>query len=471
MSAHKSLVEYPSDREMVFTRVVAAPRDLVWAAWTDPEQVIIWWGPKGFTNTTHQMEVKPGGTWRYTMHGPDGVDWPNLITYHVVKAPARLEYDHGDDAKPKWFHVVVDFVAEGARTKIVTHMSFDRAEDCENAKKYGVEGHSTSMDKLDAHLPTMVNADREIVISRVFVAPRALVWQALTDPKHVGQWWGPRGFSTDTDKMDFRVGGSWAHTMIGPDGTRYPNKSVYKEIVPLERFVYSHGGGREDGHGVNFVSTWLLEDAGQNRTRLTIRHVFPSAEMRTQVVREFGAIEGGKQTLARLAEHLPAMQSRPFETVREFNAPRDLVWAAWTEEKHLKQWFGPKGLTMPQCKLDFRPGGTFHYCFRMPDGNEMWGKWTFREITPPRKIVLVTSFSDAQGGITRAPMSATWPLETLATTVLEERDGKTVVTLRWVAINATDEERRTFDSSHESMKQGWGGTMDQLAAYLAQVQS
>ncbi|MEJ1972833.1 MAG: SRPBCC family protein [Lacunisphaera sp.] len=140
MSANKSLVEYPSGREMVFTRVLAAPRELVWAAWTDPEQVVLWWGPKGFTNTTHAMDVRPGGIWRFTMHGPDGTDWPNLITYHVVQAPARLEYDHGDEAKPKWFHVVVDFVAEGAQTKIVTHMSFERAEDCENAKKYGIEG-------------------------------------------------------------------------------------------------------------------------------------------------------------------------------------------------------------------------------------------------------------------------------------------------------------------------------------------
>ncbi|MEJ1972832.1 MAG: SRPBCC family protein [Lacunisphaera sp.] len=314
------------------------------------------------------------------------------------------------------------------------------------------------------------NVGREIVLSRVFAAPRALVWQALTDPQHVGQWWGPRGFGTDTDKMDFRVGGSWAHTMIGPDGTRYPNKSVYKEIVPLERIVYSHGGGREDGQGANFVATWLLEDAGKNGTRLTIRQVFPSAEMRAHVVREYGAVEGGKQTLARLAEHLPAMQSRPFETVREFNAPRELVWAAWTEEKHLRQWFGPKGCTLSRCSLDFRPGGVFHYCMRTPDGHEMWGKWTFREIVPPRKLVLVSSFSDAQGGITRPPMSATWPRETLSTTTLEERDGKTILTLRWVALNATDEERRTFDGAHDSMKQGWGGTMDQLATYLVQAQ-
>ena len=75
------------------------------------------------------------------------------------------------------------------------------------------------------------NPDREIVLSRVFDAPRELVWQAMADPKHVVQWWGPRGFSTTIKKMDFRVGGVWEHTMHGPDGVNFPNKSVFKEIV------------------------------------------------------------------------------------------------------------------------------------------------------------------------------------------------------------------------------------------------
>ena len=304
MSANKSVIEYPSDREMVFTRVVAAPRELVWSAWTDPEQVILWWGPKGFTNTTHQMEVKPGGIWRYTMHGPDGTDWPNLITYHVVQAPARLEYDHGDEAKPKWFHVVVDFVAEGAQTKIVTHMSFERAEDCENAKKYGIDGHNTSMARLDAQLVGMANVDRELVVSRVFAAPRELVWRAMTDPQHVTHWWGPRGFSTTTEQMDFRVGGVWKHVMRGPDGTKYPNQSTFKEIVPLERIVYTHDGRHEDGPGTTFIATWTFEPSGLNHTRLTIRQTYPTQEARDFTIKEFGALEGARQTFARLAEYL-----------------------------------------------------------------------------------------------------------------------------------------------------------------------
>jgi uncharacterized protein YndB with AHSA1/START domain len=105
------------------------------------------------------------------------------------------------------------------------------------------------------------------------------------------------------------------------------------------------------------------------------------------------------------------------------------------------------------------------------DGHEMWGKWIFREIVPTEKLVVIVSFSDAKGGVTRHPLSATWPLETLSTTTFTERNGKTTLSLRWVAINATEAERKTFDSSHDSMTQGWGGTMEQLTEYLANVQN
>ncbi len=95
-------------------------------------------------------------------------------------------------------------------------------------------------------------SDREIVISRVFDAPRELVWKAWTDPKHVANWWGPKGFSTTIDVMDVRPGGQWVQTMHGPDGTNYPNKSIFKEVVENERIVYSHGGGKEGARGDAF---------------------------------------------------------------------------------------------------------------------------------------------------------------------------------------------------------------------------
>jgi uncharacterized protein YndB with AHSA1/START domain len=156
-----------------------------------------------------------------------------------------------------------------------------------------------------------------------------------------------------------------------------------------------------------------------------------------------------------------------FVISRIFDAPRALVWQAWTDPRHLPRWFGPKGFIMPACSLDLRPGGIFHYCMRSPDGHEMWGKWVFREIVVPERLVLVSSFSDAMGGLTRHPLNAHWPLETLSTTTLTELAGRTTLTIEWAPLNATEIERRTFDENHDSMRMGWGGTMDQLAAYLA----
>jgi uncharacterized protein YndB with AHSA1/START domain len=154
-------------------------------------------------------------------------------------------------------------------------------------------------------------ADREIVITREFSAPRELVWEAMTNPKHVVNWWGPRGFTTMIEEMDFRVGGVWQHTMRGPDGVNYPNRSVFKEIVKPERIVYQHGGKRENGPGVSFVSTWTFDSIEANKTKVTIRMIFPSATERDFVVKEFGAIEGGKQTLERLGEYLPKTNLDP----------------------------------------------------------------------------------------------------------------------------------------------------------------
>jgi uncharacterized protein YndB with AHSA1/START domain len=151
-----------------------------------------------------------------------------------------------------------------------------------------------------------------------------------------------------------------------------------------------------------------------------------------------------------------------------FDAPRDLVWKAFTEPDRMKQWWGPKGFSVIHSTMDLRPGGSYHYGMTSPTGQPMWGKFRYREVVPPQRMVLINSFSDEAGGITRHPMAPTWPLEMLSTfTFDEEPGGKTRVTIRWQAYNATAEEQATFDAGHDSMRGGWGGTFDQLATYLA----
>lgn len=152
-------------------------------------------------------------------------------------------------------------------------------------------------------------SDREIVLTRVFDAPRELVWDAWTDPEKIVQWWGPRGFTTTIYEMDLRPGGIWQHTMHGPDGTDYPNKSKFIEVVKPERIVYSHSGGKKGDPGAQFVATWTFEPIGE-KTRLTLRMVFPTAAVREHVIKTYGAVEGGKQTLERLAEQLAKSDSK-----------------------------------------------------------------------------------------------------------------------------------------------------------------
>jgi uncharacterized protein YndB with AHSA1/START domain len=157
---------------------------------------------------------------------------------------------------------------------------------------------------------------------------------------------------------------------------------------------------------------------------------------------------------------------KPFEITRVFDAPRDRVWKAWTEPERLKRWWGPKGFTVHTCKVDLRPGGTFLYGMKAPDGSDMWGKFVYREIVAPKKLVFIVSFSDPKGGVTRHPGMEDWPLQTMSTVTFEEQGAKTLVRVQWLPHEATEAERKTFDEGRDSMKQGWTGTLDQLTSYL-----
>jgi uncharacterized protein YndB with AHSA1/START domain len=156
-----------------------------------------------------------------------------------------------------------------------------------------------------------------------------------------------------------------------------------------------------------------------------------------------------------------------FVISRIFDAPRELLWKAFTQPDHMKQWWGPKGSTIVVSKMDLRVGGTYHGAMCTPDGAVIWAKFVYREIVKPERLVWIHSFSDEAGGLSRHPLSPTWPLELLTTvTFAETPDGKTELTLRWSPVNASEDEHKTFDAAHDSMRQGWGGSFDQLAAFL-----
>ncbi|MES2373549.1 MAG: SRPBCC family protein [Bacteroidota bacterium] len=151
-----------SDRELVMTRLINAPRELVFTVWTDPKHIANWWGPTGFTNTIHEMDVKPGGTFLLTMHGPDGTDYPNKIVYNEVIKPEKLTWSHGSGIEndPGQFKVTVTFEAQGQKTLLTMRMLFVSKEERDMVvEKHGaVEGNRQTMDRLEAYCQKIIQA-------------------------------------------------------------------------------------------------------------------------------------------------------------------------------------------------------------------------------------------------------------------------------------------------------------------------
>ncbi len=256
--------------------------------------------------------------------------------------------------------------------------------------------------------------------------------------------------------------------MRGPDGTVYPMSGVYREVVRPKRLVFSSGALDAQGVPLFEVLTAVTLAERQGQTELTLE---------ASVLRETaaggrhldGMEEGWNQTLDRLIEAVTATAQgvKGFVITRTFEAPRERVWKAFTELERLKRWWGPKGCSMQSARLDLRPGGLFHYGMRSPDGHDLWGRFQYREIAAPERLVFVVAFTDAQANPTRHPLSPTWPLEVLNTMTLAEHEGRTTIMLHGIPLDASAEEQRTFEAGRESMHQGFTGTLDQLADYLA----
>lgn len=175
-------------------------------------------------------------------------------------------------------------------------------------------------------------------------------------------------------------------------------------------------------------------------------------------------IEAGM--MANSNENSTTVTGKTFVFTRVVNAPRELVFKVTTEREHLAHWWGPKGFDLTITRFEPKVGGMFLYKMAVPNGFEMWGKWIFREITPPERIVIVSSFSNPEGGDGKHPMAPDWPQDTLCTYTFEAQGDKTKLILEAVPINASELERKTFEDGFESMNGGYGATLDKLDEYL-----
>lgn len=312
---------------------------------------------------------------------------------------------------------------------------------------------------------TATHKSNEIAITRIYDAPVEAVWDAWTDPEQVAQWWGPRGFSLTTHSKDLRSGGHWAYTMHGPDGTDYPNKTQYLEVVEYAKLVYDHGGN--DDRPPMFRVTVHFTDV-DGKTKMDMRMTLPTPEA-AEEARKFIKKAGGNSTWDRLAEFLVKERSgkEQFVINRSFDAPIETMFAMWTDPKHVAEWLPPTGFTMQFIRANIRSGGDSFYVMRGGDIT-MYGKAQYQTIEPHR-LVYTQQFCDEHEQIARHPMAPTWPA-TMRTTVLltEEAPGRTRVTVTWDLDDmVTREELDTFIAGRSGMTQGWTGAFDKLDAHLA----
>jgi uncharacterized protein YndB with AHSA1/START domain len=285
---------------LIVERTFDAPVETVWKALTEVEQMRRWY--------FDLKEFKPEAGFEFAfVVEHEGYVYDHRCTVTEVIPQRKISYTwryHGHTGDSL---VTFELFPDGGRTKLkLTHVGLESFPKTPPFARQNFERGWTFLAG-DSLKEFVENLDREIFLSREFAAPRELVWKAMTDPEHIVHWWGPRGFTTTIETMDFRVGGVWKHVMHGPDGTNYPNEKVFKEIVPMEKIVFSHGGRRENGPSVDAIATWTFDKIAERKTRVSLRLVFPSAPERERVVKEFGAIEGGKQTLERLGEYLVKM--------------------------------------------------------------------------------------------------------------------------------------------------------------------
>jgi uncharacterized protein YndB with AHSA1/START domain len=268
---------------------------------------------------------------------------------------------------------------------------------------------------------TTTLADREILASRLFDAPRDLVWSAWTDVRHLEQWWGPFGFTTTTRRAQIKPGGEWRFVMHGLDGTDYENIITFLAVEAPARLAYTATRGRRD-QDITFEVEIAFAAEETGRGSRCAR--FPSMR-RVTVIEKYGA-RGDARTHRATAR--PPGAAGCFVITRSFEAPLDLVWRAHTEVEHLRQWWGPKGLP---CTTPRRPAAWWNLPLRPAHagGQEMWGRFVYREIIPQRRIVWVNSFSDARRPYASSA-SLDWPLGMLVMASFAAQGAGTTLTLR-----------------------------------------
>ncbi len=301
-----------------------APVDAVWDAWTELDQVGQWWGPRGFTITTHSKDLRNGGIWKYTMHSADGTNYENLTKYLEVEKHRKLVYDHGaTETTDPLFRVKALFSEENGKTKMDMTMTFADAKAAETSSKFIKKaGGEATWDRLAEFLEKKIGGKEKFVINRSFEVPREQMFKLWTDREHLAQWAAPAGFTMKYNRCDLKEGGSSFYSMSdGKDVTMY-GRCQYSEIRKPDRIVYTQQfcDEKENITRHPMAATWpenmltvvKLSEEGPDRTRVTLTWE-PSGnctqeEMATFIQARGGMTQGWAGSFDKLEEYLAKNQ-------------------------------------------------------------------------------------------------------------------------------------------------------------------
>jgi uncharacterized protein YndB with AHSA1/START domain len=280
-----------------FNREFNSPAEQVFEAWTDPALLAQWWGPHGFTNPVCEFEPRPGGGIRIDMRGPDGVVYQMTGAVEEVDAPRKLVFTSAalDETGRAVFKVrtVVELAGDDGHTSLSLQAFVIGKTSAAAQFLAGMEGGWTqSLERLEALLGT----PREIVSTRIFNAPRAVVFEAFRDPEQLAGWWGPKGFTNTFEIFEPKSGGRWRFVMHGPDGADYPNAKDFITVIPDEKIVLKH---LDPAHGFLLAMTYADEGRG---TRLIWRMRFDSASESAKLFEVISA--KNEENFDRLEQHL-----------------------------------------------------------------------------------------------------------------------------------------------------------------------
>jgi uncharacterized protein YndB with AHSA1/START domain len=378
-------------KELTITRVLNAPIELVWKVWTDPEHIKNWWGPNGFTNTIFEMDIKPGGNWEFTMHGPDGKDYKNKSVFKEIVKHRRIVYEHVTGPR---FQARVNFTPQGKKTLLEWRMVFDTEEERDNTvKTFKADvGLKQNIFKLEGYLRS-VSPEKEMTLTRVINAPRDVVFRAWTDPAQVEKWWGPKDFTNPVCNVDARPGGEILIHMQAPDKTIYPMDGEFHEIVEPEKLVFTSAALDKQGNRLFEVLNTVLFSEENGKTKISLHAAVSNI---TEEGRPYldGMNEGWNQSIDRL-NHLVADKNRneelPVTVERIFNAPVEKVWSALTDIKQMRLWY------FPQLE-NFKPEQGFETQFNVHhEGKDFMHLWKVKEVMPLKKIAIEWKYAGYPG--------------------------------------------------------------------------